>query len=252
MVLQEKIAIVTGGSQGIGKAIAQRFAKEGAVVVIANRQADKGEAAKMEIEKQGGRAVSIPTDISQPDQIDRLVRETEQAFGRIDILVNNAGVLLRSTFMDLTQENWDTTMNTNLKGTFLLSQAVARGMIQRKQPGKIINITSIDGEVVYYHGAHAAYSVSKAGIIMLTKGMAVELAPHNIHVNAIAPGVIATDIAANTMSNTAHLQQVVKDIPLGRRAQPEEVAGAAVFLASDDASYVIGTTLFVDGGWVIH
>lgn len=251
MRLKGKTAIVTGGSQGIGRAIALRFVREGARVVLANRNVSKALAVQKEIEDMGGEALTVQTDISQIDQIENLVSETEKKYGGIDILVNNAGVLLRSSFMEATEENWDTIMNTNLKGTFLLSQAVARGMIERGRGGKIINITSIDGEVVYYHGHHAAYGVSKAGIIMLTKGMAVELAPENIQVNAIAPGVVRTEISTS-MEEGPHYKKVVGDIPLGRLAEADEIAGSAVFLASDDSSYVVGAIMMVDGGWVIH
>jgi len=252
MILENKVAIVTGGSQGIGKAIALRFAKEGAKIVIANRDIKKGTMTKNEIEEFGGEAIAISTDITNFDQIKHMVDETEKIFGEIDILVNNAGLLIRSSFMNTSEKIWKKTMDTNLKGTFLCSQEVARRMISREKGGKIINITSIDGKVVYYHGNHASYGVSKAGIIMLTKGMAVELAPKNINVNAIAPGVVKTEISEGSMSNQKHLQEVLKDIPMGRLAKPEEITGAAVFLASEDANYITGTTLYVDGGWVIH
>ena len=251
MKLKDKVAIVTGGSQGIGRAIALRFAREGAVVVVANRNRARAMEVRAEIEELGGRAEVISADISQKDQIDRLAEEAEAIGDGVDILVNNAGVLLRSSFMDATEENWDTTMNTNLKGTFLLSRAVARNMIRRGRKGKIVNITSIDGQVVYYHGHHAAYGVSKAGIIMLTKGMGVELAPQGINVNAIAPGVVRTEISTS-MKDESHYQSVVRDIPLGRLADAGEIAGAAVFLASDEAGYMVGETLVVDGGWVAH
>ena len=252
MNLKDKVAIVTGGSQGIGKAIALRFAGEGARVVIASRTREKGLAVRDMIMATGGKSEFIQTDISRKPDIQNLIQETKRHFGPLDILVNNAGLLKRGSFMDTSEADWDQVMNTNLKGTFLLSQAAAGSMIKRGGGGRIINITSIDGQVVYYHGHHAAYGVSKAGLIMLTKGLAVELAPHGINVNAIAPGVVKTEISAGSMNNTQHLKNVTADIPLGRLAEADEIGGAAVFLASDDSTYVTGTTIFVDGGWVIH
>lgn len=250
-LLAKKIALITGAAQGIGKAIAQRYADEGADIIIADLLYDKAYQVAKDLEKKGGKVLAVKADISLAADVDRLFSIIREEFGRLDLLVNNAGILIRGSIMETTEETWDKIMNTNLKGAFLCSKAAAAMMIPNGG-GKIINITSIDGEVVYYHGRHAAYGVSKAGLVMLTKAMAVELAPYKINVNAIAPGVVKTEISAKSMSNRAHMEEVLREIPLGKMAEPEEIAGAAAFLASEDAGYITGAVLMVDGGWVIH
>lgn len=252
MKLENKVAIVTGAAQGIGKAIALRMAEEGANIAIVDIKKDKAENVKDEIEAIGSNAEVIKTDISKEKEVKEMIGKVIGKFGKIDILVNNAGVLVRGKFLETSEKKWDKAMNINLKGAFLCAKEAAKVMLAKNTGGKIINITSIDGEVVYYHGDHAPYGVAKAGLIMLTKGMAVELAEENINVNAIAPGVVKTDIAGDSMEDKEHYREVVNDIPMKRMAKPDEITGAAVFLASSDSEYVTGTTLFVDGGWTIH
>jgi len=251
-MLKDKVAIVTGASQGIGKAIAIRFAQEGANIVIADFLVEKAKEVKAEIEKIGREALIIKTDVSKKSQVERMAKETILKFGHVGILVNNAGILIRSPFLETTEEIWDKTLDVNLKGTFFCSQVIAKIMVEQGKGGKIINMASIDGKVVHRGTFHAAYEVSKAGVISLTRRMGAELAPYGINVNAIGPGVIETSISAKTMSDSAHLNATLKNIPLGRIGHPKDIAGAAVFLASSDADYITGITLFVDGGWLVY
>lgn len=248
--LSGKVALVTGAAQGIGRAIAERFVSEGAEVILADLLYDKASILSAELSKTQ-KTIAVKADISSSKDVENLFSVIDKQFGKLDILVNNAGILLKGKFMDISEEMWDRTMAVNLKGTFLCSKAAAAIMID-KGGGRIINISSIDGEVVYYHGHHVPYGVSKAGLLMLTKIMAVELAEFKINVNAIAPGVVRTEISAGSMNDPEHLQKVVNEIPLKRLASPEEIAGAAVFLSCEDSSYMTGSTLFVDGGWTTH
>ena len=248
--LEGKVALITGAAQGIGKAIAERFVCEGASVIIADLLHEKAEKVAKELSKNQ-RTLAVKTDVSLSRDVENLFSIVRREFGRLDILVNNAGILIKGPFLDITEEIWDKTMAVNLKGPFLCSKSAAE-LMKGTGGGRIINITSIDGAVVYHHGHHVPYGVSKAGLIMLTKIMAVELAHFNINVNAIAPGVVRTEIAAGSMSNSTHLEKVLGEIPLDRLADPEEITGAAVFLSGSDSSYMTGSTIFVDGGWTTH
>lgn len=250
MKLSNKVAVITGASRGIGKSIALRFAEEGANLAICARNEDRLKATVKEIKDlYSVKVIGVKTNVSERSDVEHFVGEALDSFGYIDILVNNAGVGIRSPFLEMTDDIWDKTISINLKGTFLCSQIVAKIMVEQKKSGKIINMSSICGVVADKFSFHAAYEVSKAGIILLTKAMALELGPYNINVNAIGPGRIKTDLTNN---NPDHIAKVLTHIPLGRYGSPNDVAGAALFLASDDSNYIHGTTLIVDGGWLAH
>ena len=246
MKLEGKVALVTGGSRGIGRAIAVGLAREGASVAInfvSHREA--AESAVREIEALRRRALAVQADSSQRSQVRAMVEEIETRLGPIDVLVNNAGVQKRVYFLDLADEDWDWMLGVNLKGYFLVGQAVAARMKARGR-GKIINVSS---EAAGFPAQRmTAYCVSKAGVTMLTKCMALELAPHGIRVNALAPGLTRTDINRKDLEDESFLKLRVARIPLGRVMGPEDLVGAAVFLASADSDSMTGTTLQVDGG----
>jgi len=246
--LKDKIAIVTGSTKGIGLAIARGYASEGAAVIVCGRSEDLAKKIVDEITKKGQRAVAMRMDVTSPDSINQVVDEVVERFGRIDILVNNAGISpIWKRVEDTSKEAWDQIIQTNLTGAFLCSQAVGRVMIKQKS-GKIINMTSIGGEVALPR--LVAYCASKAGIISLTKVMAAEWAQHNILVNAIGPSYVETEFTAGLRGNQAIYEDLKSKNLLKRFAQPEEIVGAAIFLASDEANFITGQTLFVDGGWL--
>lgn len=238
--LQNKIAIVTGGGQGIGEAIATAFAEAGATVVIADINLENAQTVATTL---NGHATRL--DVTNPDNVNQMVTETLDKFGQIDILVNNAGIGQNRPFLDTPLNEWNQVLNVNLTGPFLCGQAVAREMV-KQHSGKIINIGSISGQL----GAQgrSAYGASKAGIIQLTRIMAVELAPHGIYVNAISPGPVDTE-QSRTMHTQATRQSYLNRIPLGRYGERKEIAAAAVFLASDDSNFVVGHILNTDGGF---
>jgi NAD(P)-dependent dehydrogenase (short-subunit alcohol dehydrogenase family) len=243
------VAIVTGGSQGIGREIALAFAEAGADVVVCSRALDgQLEAVAGEIRKLGRRSLAIPTDITQKVSIDNMVKRTLDEFSVIDILVNNAGILVVTPFLEHSEEIWDLVMDTNLKGSLLCSQAVVRKMIDQKK-GNIINMSSIRG--LRAGRDRVAYCVSKAGVIMMTQVMALELAPYHIRVNAIAPGWIKTQLNERLWRDPGNRKKIEATVPLGHLAEPDTIAGAALFLASDVSSYITGHTLAVDGGFTI-
>jgi NAD(P)-dependent dehydrogenase (short-subunit alcohol dehydrogenase family) len=249
MKLKNKIAIVTGGGTGIGKAIAVEMAKEGAKVVVSGLHVEQCQEVVEEIAKLGGEAIAIGCDVSKQKDVDAMIKETIKKFKQIDILVNNAGILVQKPLAETTEEDFDKTMNVNLKGVFLCSKAVTPGMIKRKK-GKIVSIASIAGKVGFPN--LSAYCSSKAAIINLTREMALELAPYNINVNAIAPGVIETAMTKDMLADKAQKAGLLASTPLGRAGKPEEIAKAAVYLVSDDSDFVVGHTLVVDGGWLAH
>ncbi len=246
MRLEGQVALVTGGSRSIGRAIALGLAREGASVAVTYvSQAEAAQNAAREIEGLGRRSLAFRADTSQRSQVQAVVEEVERRLGPIDILVNNAGVQKRVYFLDLAEEDWDWMLGVNLKGYFLVGQAVAARMKARGQ-GKIINISS---EAAGFPAQRmTAYCVSKAGVAMLTKCMALELAPYGIRVNALAPGLTRTDINRKDLEDENFLKMRVARIPLGRVMNPENLVGAAVFLASADSDSMTGTTLQVDGG----
>jgi NAD(P)-dependent dehydrogenase (short-subunit alcohol dehydrogenase family) len=240
------VALVTGSARGIGRSIAEAFAREGASVVISDRDAEAAEKAKDAILAAGGHAVCHRADVSDALDIEALFGFCDGAFGRLDILVNNAGIGTTRLFLDTPLDEWERTLRVNLTGTFLCSQAASRVMV-RQGSGRIINIASLSGQ----RGGtgRAAYGASKAGVELLTKVMSVELAGHGISVNAIAPGPIDTD-TAKAMHTKATREAYRRLIPQRRYGQEEDVAQAAVFLACRSARYICGHTLNVDGGFL--
>jgi NAD(P)-dependent dehydrogenase (short-subunit alcohol dehydrogenase family) len=249
--LANKVAIVTGAARGIGLAIAKRFVTEGAKVVVADIDEQAG---ALETRRLGASARFIACDVGDSAQVNRLVEDACNAFsGEIDILVNNAGIVHGAEFIDLREEDFDRVLRTNLKGSFLVSQATARRMIEQvhtgKKPGAIINMSSINAVVAI--GDQIPYCISKGGIGQLTRSTSLALAPHGIRVNAIGPGSVMTEMLAAVARDREAKRRMMSRTPLGRFAEPEEVASVAVFLASDEASYITGETIFVDGGRLV-
>jgi len=250
MKLEGKTAIVTGSSQGIGSGIALKFAEEGAhVVVNYHKSKHLAEAVADKIRRLGVRALTIKADVSQKTDVARMVQTALDQFGRIDILVNNAGIFIGGKIADLREEIWDRVMAVNLKGVFLCCQAVGSYMIANQVKGSIINIASISGKLPELNGN--AYSPSKAGVISLSALLAVEWAKYGIRVNSLSPGPVMTPLQQEIYSTPALLEARNRGIPMNRHGQPEEIGKVAVFLASDDASYVTGENLSVDGGSLI-
>lgn len=251
MRLEGKVALVTGSSQGIGRGIAERFAREGADVVINyNRTPGGAEEALREVERAGRRGLVVQADISNVADVQRLVTTAIEHFGKLDVLVNNAGVEAHAPFWDVTEAEYDRVMNTNLKGLFFATQAFVRWLRERERRGKIINISSVHEELPFPN--FTAYCASKGGLKMFTRNLAVELGPLGININNIAPGAIETPINTKLLNDPVKLKALLAQIPLGRVGQPEDVAGLAAFLASDEADYVTGATFFVDGGLTWH
>jgi len=242
MKLQNKVAIVTGGTQGIGLACAQRLVAEGARVMMADIKPEGRAAA----EALGASARFFRADVSMKAEVDALVAATLAEFGAIDILINNAGVTHAAGFLELEEEDFDRVLRINLKSMFLCGQAVARVMVEQ-QSGSIINMSSVNSELAIPN--QVPYVVSKGGVNQLTKVMSLNLAPHGIRVNGIGPGTILTELAKQAVLGSPEARHtILSRTPLGRCGEPEEVASIAAFLASDDASYMTGQTLFVDGG----
>jgi len=245
MKLANKVAIVTGATQGIGLACAQRLIADGAKVMLVDIKPEGKSAA----ETLGASAAFCTADVSQKADVDAMIAATLQAFGRIDILVNNAGVTHKAEFLDLTEEDFDRVLGINLKSMFLCGQAAARQMVSQGG-GVIINMSSVNSELVMTN--QVPYNVSKGGVNQLTRVMALSLAPHGIRVNAVAPGTILTELAkAAVLASPEQRHTILSRTPLGRCGEPEEVASVVSFLASDDASYMTGQNLFIDGGRMI-
>jgi glucose 1-dehydrogenase len=247
MRLEGKTALVTGSSSGIGEAIALRFAREGAdVAVHYHSEEDSAHAVVAEIEKLGRRSVALGGNVGVAAEAEARVRDAPAALGRLDILVNNAGVEIREPFLEVTEQHYDLVLGVNLKGAFFAAQAAAKLMIAAGGGGRIINVSSIHEDVAFLN--YATYTASKGGMRMLTRTVCQELAPHGITVNDIAPGAIATPINKRTLGDGELLHELQAVIPAGRLGEPDEVASVAVFLASDEAAYVTGSTYYVDGG----
>ncbi len=253
MRLAGKRALVTGSGRGIGRAIAIRFAREGADVVI-NDLDVRGEARQTlaEVESAGRRGVLIQADLSRTDEARRLIDQAIQQLGPLDILVNNAGIEKRAPFVEVKEEDYDKVLSVNLKGAFFTTQAFVRHLLAEKRPGKIIQISSVHEELPF--PGYSTYCASKGGLQLLTRDLAVELGGYGITVNGIAPGAIATAINTALLDDRPRVERLLKQIPLGRMGKPEDVAAVAAFLASPDADYVTGSTYYVDGGlaWNYH
>lgn len=245
--LAGRVAIVTGGRRGIGRAIALAYGEAGADVVICDNVVEDGQLDQVarEIRTLGREALAIKADTSNKDDVEKLVVESLSRFENIDILVNNAGILIRSPILDLPEEDWDRLMEVDLKGYFLCSQAVGRKMVKQKG-GRMINIST---QFAFKTGeGFGAYSIAKAGVVMLTRVFARELGPHGIRVNSIAPGMAKTEFSRATWEDPHVLERMEASLPLRRVAVPGDLVGAALFLASDASEYITGNTLLLDGG----
>ncbi|SEQ45704.1 glucose 1-dehydrogenase/3-oxoacyl-[acyl-carrier protein] reductase [Virgibacillus subterraneus] len=249
MRLAGKTALITGGSLGIGRAVALCFAQEGAKVAISGRGKEALEETASIIRSKGGEALSIVADVQSKSEIDRMVDYVLKSWGRIDILINNAGICHSKPVLDITEEEWDQHLDINLKGTFLSSQRVAREWVKRGEGGNIVNMSSVNGIQAEDNQAH--YNTSKGGINLLTMSMALELAEKDIRVNALCPGFIETRLTRPAIQNRPVIKEYLKTIPMKRVGLPEDIAGAALFMASDDSRYMTGHCLVVDGGQVI-
>lgn len=246
--LTNKVALVTGASSGIGRASAIALAGQGAMVAIAARRNDRLDALRKELSEKN--ILPLSMDITKKDQITAGVAKVIETFGRLDILVNNAGVAEFAPFLEMTEEQWDRTIDTNMKGYFFTAQAAAREMVKNKW-GRIINIASIASGGVGIGFPHIVqYCASKGGVIGMTEAMADELAPMGILVNAIGPGVIATEMTEKMLKDPKEAEMLLARAPLKRAGKPEEIAATVVYLASDESSYTTGATLYVDGGWL--
>jgi len=243
----EKIVLVTGASRGIGRAIALEFGSRGATVIV-NYNSSAGPANEVleQIKAAGGDGQVYQADVSDADAVDEMIKTVTKEYGKLDVLVNNAGTTRDNVIMMLKPEDFDTVINTNLRSAWLCSKAASRAMM-KKRSGRIINITSVVG--IAGNGGQTNYAASKAGMIGLTKSLAKEIATRNVTVNAVAPGFIATDMTSDLADDIK--ETALSHIPLGRMGEPEEVAKAVIFLASDDAAYITGQVIVVDGGMVM-
>jgi len=244
--LHDQVAIVTGGGNGLGKSEAIALAEAGAKTVVVDLNLRDARQTAEELKANGFDAIAIQADVTKQSDVDRIMRETIVRFKKIDILVNNAGINIRKPVLDFTISDWKTILHTNLISCYLCSKVACEYMIPEKS-GKILNIASHTISVTI--PGRAAYSSSKAGLVQLTKHLAVELAQYGIRVNAICPGPMATDMNLKMKENVAGVDKFIEEIPLKRIGRPVEIKGTVVYLASDASSYVTGTTIFVDGGW---
>lgn len=245
MKLQDRVALITGGGSGIGKAIGLAFAAEGAKIVAAGLTLSKTEETAAQIVEKGGEALGLSVDVADSASVDEMTRKAIDRFGRVDILVNNAGLSVGDTILDFDETAWDHNLDVVLKGVYLCSRAVLPGMIERDS-GVILNIGSVNGLMGL---GESAYSAAKAGMVNLTQNMAIHYGPKGIRVNCIAPGTIRTPIWSERLEREPHVfEQLAEWYPLGRVGEPEDVANAALFLCSDEASWITGVTLPVDGG----
>jgi len=245
MRFADQVVIVTGGAQGIGRACVEAFAAEGAAVVIADIDAEGGKKTADAVQAQGGRATFIQTDVGDASQAQRLVDQTLAAFGRLDVLINNAGIIKTAEFLEISEADFDAVLRVNLKGVFLVGQAAARVMV-RQGRGAIVNMSSANAVVAIPN--QVPYVTSKGAVNQLTKVMALALADKRVRVNAIGPGSILTDLLKVVMSDEAARRRILSRTPMGRCGEPSEVAKVALFLASDDASYLTGQCIYPDGG----
>ena len=247
MKLRDRVAIVTGGARGIGKAIALRFFREGAKVALVDVEEQRLGILQEEIQKQGGQALVLPCDVSDAMEVNKMVAQVQRVFGRIDILINNAGIIRRGTIETVTEEDWDRVIEVNLKGTFNCCKAVA-GIMKHQGYGKIVNVSSIAGKMGDITSA-PGYGPSKAGMDALTKTLARQLAQYGINVNSVAPHAIETEMSAEWSPEKR--KAIIDAIPLKRLGKPEDVAEAVLFLASDAAAFITGEILDVNGGFLM-
>jgi 3-oxoacyl-[acyl-carrier protein] reductase len=250
MRLKGRRAIVTGSARGIGKAIAVKFLQEGASVVLVDKRVEQLSACRAELAQIGPAVYEFVADVSDQDQVANLFDRVERSWGGADVLVNNAGIARMQEFLQITEEGWDQTMSVNLKSVFLLSQSFTKTLIAKERSGAIVNTASVNGLVG--EAGMAAYNASKAGVILLTKTMAIELGSHGIRANCVCPGVIYTDLVKEAGFDDALIADYLTKIPLHRLGLPEDVANVVAFLASDEASFVNGADVVIDGGQMIH
>lgn len=251
MRLENRVAVVTGSSLGIGKAIALAFAREGAAVTIDYRKhSDEADTVVEEIEGFGGRALAVQADVSSPEDVKGLVQAAVNEFGRLDVMVNNAGIEEKMPFLETPLDVWNRIIAVNLTGAWLGCQEAAKQMVSNGEGGRIINVSSVHENRPM--PTNAPYCAAKGGLRMLMRTIAVELASHGITVNNIAPGAIETPLNANLDEHPEQKEELLSEIPLGRIGKPEEVANLALYLASDEASYVTGSTFTIDGGMMRH
>jgi glucose 1-dehydrogenase len=247
--LEGKVAVVTGSGSGIGQAIAERLAVEGANLVVDYRgHIEQAQETQKKIADAGGKSILVQADVSKIADGQNLIEQAWQQLGSCDILVNNAGIEKGANFIDVTEADYDAVLDVNLKGAFFLTQAFVRKLVAAKKPGSVINISSVHEDMVFPH--FSTYCASKGGMRMLIRDLAVELGPLGITVNNIAPGAINTPINKSLLEDKPKLDALLANIPLGRLGKPEEVAGVAAFLASPDGAYVTGSTYFIDGGLI--
>jgi glucose 1-dehydrogenase len=249
--LDGRLALVTGASSGIGRATALRLAREGASIVVNyHGSSDQADEVVTEILNIGAKAIAVQADVSKAEDVDAMFKQTVSEFKGLDILVNNAGIEHEYKFIDLPLDKWQRVIDVNLTGAFLCAQRAARLMLESKKGGSIINITSVH-QVIPWAG-YADYCVTKAGLEMLTKTVALELADQKIRTNSIAPGAIKTPINKETWSDPEGLKDLLRKIPVTRVGEPEEIASLVAFLCSDDASYITGATIYIDGGMTLY
>lgn len=247
MRLENKVALITGASSGIGKGMAKEFVKQGAMVVINHYPNEKEATAAAEMVRELGKnTLALPADVSKRDQVEKMFSDAVAHFGRLDIVISNAGIEKQIPFPEITDADWNSIMSVNLYGAFVVSQTAVRQMIKQGDGGKMIFISSVHEDIPFPQ--HTVYCATKGAVRMMMRNMAVDLAPHKINVNNIAPGAIATPINEAVLDNPVEKKHAISEIPWGRFGKPEEVANVAVFLASGDADYVTGSTYYVDGG----
>ncbi len=248
--LKNKIAIITGARRGMGKSHALKLAEAGAKVVVSDISQEDCRKVVDEIKKNKGEAIAVKCDVTKKEEVENMVKAAVEKWGKVDILVNNAGICQFKPFLELTVEEWDRTLDINLKGYFLCAQAAAKEMVKQKS-GVIINIASVEmGQVGGGMPMIVHYCASKGGVVALTEALAVELAPYNVRVNAISPGAIETPMAEASQKDPKLLEQTLAKIPMRRMGQPEEVSNLVLFLASGQSSYITGSTVVIDGGWL--
>lgn len=248
MRLKDKVALITGASSGIGKAMATRFAAEGAHVAVNYRPGSPADSAAAlgEAASFGSSSIAVMADVSKREDVERMMSEIVDKFGRIDIAINNAGIEIKKPFLETTDDEWNKVLAVNLFGSYLVSQIAAQQMVKQGQGGKLINVSSVHEDIPF--PGYTAYCASKGGVRMMMRNLAMELAEYKINVNNIAPGAIATPINQTVLDDPAAMKNALSEIPWGRFGRPEEVASVAVFLASDEADYVTGSTYYIDGG----